>query len=563
MLAQTRKLFLLSVFLFIETWVGVPRCHALTTELPSTTDKVSAEETQAGDEAKYSLQGTVVNSVTGEAVRNALVQIYGYRNLSMLTGPDGKFKFEGLPNESTVIQVRKPGFFSEDEIHQSPGGQKQYIVGPDTEPVVIKLFPEGVIYGRISGQDGEGIEGLPIRLMVRRVLEGKISLEQSSAAATDEEGVFRIAELQPGTYFLHVGPGGMPALFPERPSQSGAQGYAAMFYPGTADIDSAAPIQITAGKRAEINLSLTMQSVFRVSGTISGFGEGQFPSLDFADSAGVSIGVNHRFDPTNNHFEAQWLSPGTYTIRAWAQAQTGVNQTLTASVPVTVNSDVSGVRIVLAPSTTIAIRVRADYTKTDSWRPPEGQSFNLAYVMLVSKKGSGPRMNFGAEQVEGGKDGAMQMRNVPPGTYSVVINPSGPLYVQSATSGTLNLLENELTVGAGSSVQPLEIVLRDDVASLDGIVSKDGKPATGLILAIPRQGGGGGIVRTQPTSPDGTFELGQLAPGEYTVMAVDHMDQLEFANEEVMRKYSSKVQEITLASDQKAKTELELIQVQE
>jgi len=41
------------------------------------------------------------------------------------------------------------------------------------------------------------------------------------------------------------------------------------------------------------------------------------------------------------------------------------------------------------------------------------------------------------------------------------------------------------------------------------------------------------------------------------------MDQLEYANEEAMRKYASKVQEITLASDQQAKTELELIQVQE
>src|SRR5438309_10973849 len=65
---------------------------------------------------KYSLTGTVVNSVTGEAIRGALVQIYMNGQSSRLTGPNGKFQFAGLIAGQTSITVRKPGFFSEEAL---------------------------------------------------------------------------------------------------------------------------------------------------------------------------------------------------------------------------------------------------------------------------------------------------------------------------------------------------------------------------------------------------------------------------------------------------------------
>ncbi len=61
----------------------------------------------------YSIDGVVINSVTGEPVRSALVQIYGRQQMSLLTGPDGKFHFDGVPQSQLTITVRKPGFFTE------------------------------------------------------------------------------------------------------------------------------------------------------------------------------------------------------------------------------------------------------------------------------------------------------------------------------------------------------------------------------------------------------------------------------------------------------------------
>src|SRR5256885_8810072 len=115
---------------------------------------------------KYSLSGTVVNSVTGEAIRGALVQIYINGQSARLTGPDGKFQFDGLFAGQTPITVRKPGFFSEEDLENGlPKFRRPAVdIGPDVSPAILNLVPEGVIYGRITGDDGE-----PIRSEERRV----------------------------------------------------------------------------------------------------------------------------------------------------------------------------------------------------------------------------------------------------------------------------------------------------------------------------------------------------------------------------------------------------------
>src|SRR3979490_1749808 len=64
----------------------------------------------------YIVEGTVINTMTGEPLRAALVQIQTGQQISLLTGPDGKFHFDRVPPSQLTIMVRKPGYFSEQEI---------------------------------------------------------------------------------------------------------------------------------------------------------------------------------------------------------------------------------------------------------------------------------------------------------------------------------------------------------------------------------------------------------------------------------------------------------------
>ena len=532
---------------------------ALSSASEETQNTASFGSLQNSNDNKYTLQGKVVNSTTGEPIRGALVQIYFLGQTSMLTGPDGKFQFDGLPAGQSTVTVRKPGFFTEEEIQPSGGGQRLATTGPNTSPIVLKLIPEGVIYGKISGDDSEPIEGLPIQLLAQRLQNGRKVWEERAGATTDEEGMFRIAELHPGNYFLSAGPSRAPVTFPSKLSQSGAQGIPVTFYPSGSDLAAASPIPITPGKRFEVNLSLSPRPFYRVSGRVAGYGQGQYVSLQVLDSTGKSVANNSRFDPTNGSFQIPWIPAGAYALRADSPGAQG--QALTATIPLIVNSDLSGLHIMLMPTVSIPIRMQLISSRTGSERLPEQENWSPAYVQLVSRDNGLTEMRYGAQQVGERGNSSLQLQNVAPGTYEVEINPNGMFYVQSATSGTTNLLESHLSVAPGGSMQPIEIVMRDDVASLSGNVSSDNQPLSATVMAIPERSSAQPIM--QPADSNGSFQFAFLPPGAYKILAIDHPEQLEYSNPDVLRKYLSKARDTTLSADQAARIDLELVKVGE
>jgi hypothetical protein len=94
------------------------------------------------------------------------------------------------------------------------------------------LVPEGIICGRITGADGEPIEGMQMQLLQKKVQDGRsrwVPLEPSML--TDDEGRFRLAELRAGTYFLLAGPEHFAEIANGADSFKVSQ-YGAMFYPG-------------------------------------------------------------------------------------------------------------------------------------------------------------------------------------------------------------------------------------------------------------------------------------------------------------------------------------------
>ena len=527
----------------------------------------------------YTVRGTVVNSVTGVPIRGALVQIYSGRPRSRLTGPQGEFVFEGVPPGTFGARIQKPGFFSPQELPVPGARQVMITAGPDQPPVVLKLIPEGVIFGHVAGGNGELIESLPVQLLFERMDNGKKTRSFMHRVNTDEQGEFRVAELQPGRYFVFLGPSSLPSSYPAaKVSQPGVRGYPAVFYPGVPDSASAAPIEITPGKHFEINLTLSSQPFYRISGTVSGNLPDRGISLQIVDAAGQPISSGFQFDPSRGTFRTQWLPAGQCTLTAQMH-DPATQQSYFASQSVNLTSDLTGVHLVLLPNASIPVTFHMETTQnaspseqtvlftSGSDRSRREQARIPANLVLTSQSQPLMRRQYYSELAPG-DESSFVVRNIPPGVYFVEVQHHGPYYAQSVRSGTLNLLEQPLTVAPGAALQPIEVVLRDDFATLEGNVFFEGDDIPAQLIAIPedapqqvRPFNLGQLVPTPGQArPSTRFEMPQLRPGNYKLLAVDD-PSFEYADPEVLQKYVSKAQEAFLAPGQRTKVSLDLVHI--
>jgi len=153
----------------------------------------------------------------------------------------------------------------------------------------------------------------------------------------------------------------------------------------------------------------------------------------------------------------------------------------------------------------------------------------------------------------------MVLQNVDPGTYTPVLMPQPPWYVQSATYAQANMLYDDIIVASGSGY-PMEIVLRDDSATLSASVkSSNGNPISATVVVLPQPPG-----KTAPRvvrSGGSEFSAYGLPPGEYLVFAFDRIDDLEYANPDAFAPYASQAAHVTLTANQKAQVSLDLIHV--
>ena len=523
---------------------------------------------------RFAVSGTVIDAVTGEPIRKALVQIYGAQQRTTFTDGDGRFQFDGIPVVRVSLDARKPGYFSEHEMRSAV--QRQLEVGSKSDSVVLKLIPEGVIAGKVTTTTGIPLEHVPLSLTYLNVREGRRHWESKGLAVTAEDGRYRFANLLPGTYYVAAGPiTPLPeTLFAPPPEPK--TGYPGVYYPGVADLASSSPISVSAGQQAEANFSLNEVPVYNISGTISGYMPNQGVGVQLCDQSGSPLSGRVQFSPDNGRFDVHGLPSGDYVLKAFSQL--GPNQPARAEARLSVASNIFNLHLTLGPMISIPISVRTESrapagTGAMNYSRPSPQGLSspgppLAARLLASKPGTSD--SYATLEGPPGQQ-SLILRNVEAGRYSVELMPQPPWYVQSAEYSQINLLTDDLTLTDEVPPLTMEVILRNDVATLSGtVIPRSGAdvPATVVVISerLPKASPRTGYYnppREKSAEPADGFMIDSLAPGDYLVLAFDHAEGIEYSNPDVLQNYLSQATHVTLAPNQRTRVTLDLIRTGE
>jgi hypothetical protein len=486
------------------------------------------QQLQPSQPAHHTIAGTVVNAITGEPIARALVQVWGSGSLAGLTDADGRFQISNVPEGTLSCNVTKPGFFSPAMI---PGRQQEMCkVGPDSGEVRLTLFPAAKITGRFTDENGDSIPDMPIQVMAQSIMNGRKNWGMRASATSDEDGAYRTDDLTPGRYILFV-PGHVSSGAPQDDSEV----FGPAYYPDASDLVSAQAIEVQPGEEYRADFHLRPRRGYRISGTLQNYAENMGASVGLRDSSGQSTWWPVMFDPKRGTFVIRGVPPGAWTISVMANDQ-GHQYEATQEVAVE-QADLTNVKVTLHLGVTIPLTItRSGDTGTQ-----------YVNATLISMDGVQERQ-YGSMLRD--QKSSPFFENVMPGKYRLQVQSFPNQCVESAWYGSVDLRRDYLIVGPDGGAQPMIINLTSDCARLSANIAADEQRSYGMLLLVPGSGNQDPITwpvgRTTPTAPN-AFRNNSIAlsPGTYQVYAFTDVNQLEYANPDVLKQYPSQTVELS------------------
>jgi hypothetical protein len=505
----------------------------------------------------YSLRGTVVNGTTGEPVPRALVRLNSGVPKVALSGPDGRFEFDSLPEMSTIVMAQKPGFYTPQELGQFGSSYSVIQVSKQSGDLKVNLYPCTSITGRVVNTAGDPIEGIQVRALYQRVFNGETRMQENGSAITDDTGTYRIANLVPGKYYVATDGRSARILSPQvRPfNQSYDQVYPALYYPNSPDRAGATVLEALPGQPAQADFTEDVRKAYTIRGSLASGSPDQV-ALWLSDREGERVSA--RMEYKNGTFRFSTVLPGEYFVVA--QAFRDRNSGFFGSTPVAVNnSDVDGVSVEVSSLASIDVHFSWEGPAPGS---PSGSTPVPSMQLHLSPEVRGRTTNerWSSTTVRNGQSLPV-LEHVFPGSYRVTVmgnlqNSAGArIYVASVRSGQTDLTQNKLIVTPGAPPAPIEVVFRAAAATVTGTIKgASGVPA--FVVVVPDSES---PMEYSPVSASDNFTISGLAPGGYHLYAFPSVDGLEYRNRQALQKFENRSVGISVSENETKQVELELI----
>lgn len=552
----TRIAFTLSLVASLSAQQAAPRSPASATTQQASTASAPAQH-------GFRIAGTVVNSLTGQAIPAASVAIAPTSegtdrdiSKSVTTGADGRFSFTGLSQGKYSLMAAARGFTLQYFEHHDPFATA-IAVGPDlnTDQLVFRLQPDASIEGLVTDENNDPVQNALVRLFQTTTEEGQQKTVPITQAQTDDQGEYRIGHLAPGTYYLAVSARPWYAQNRHAPrssenykqyyqdyyssSQSAQQEDAALdvtypltFYGGSFDSASATPLTLTAGEKttADIALHAVPSLHLRIhtgSNESSVLGKMVFPRISQRIFQGYLDSVFNAPDSwvAPGVIEISGLAPGHYVVEM--PPSTGLNDKVGGRAWYR-EIDLSGDADITASEGPGFATVSGSILFTDG-RVPIHASIRLSnpdtgetFRSDINERG---QFDLNADDVRQGR-------------YVLALEGANGIFLQRLSATGAKVAGRTIDITGAGNIRISGIASRG-AALVQGTALRNDQPYAGaMIVLVPQDPANNApLFRRDQSDSDGTFTLPNVVPGQYTVIAIANGWDLEWANPAVLQPY--------------------------
>jgi protocatechuate 3,4-dioxygenase beta subunit len=416
------------------------------------------------------------------------------------------------------------------------------------------LAPQSRIAGTILDEAGEGVRNATVELITQPLpvpsgqgisLSGATFGNGRRMTQTDDRGAYEFAGLVPGSYRIRVQArpwyaSTMRRRGPQQQATSTPQEtdldviYPTVWYPGVTEQEQAAPIVLHPGdqQQADFQLapapSLHLQVVLPRAEQNAGRPMPMFPTIERVDNndPGQRFISGTSITSSQGQVDIGGLAPGTYRV----------------SVPGR-DSGSAIVQITEGSSRSVDLRESQPGMGVVTLKF-DGEEDSFMTVELIEAN-TGQRFSpggFGPMPIRGG--GPMQSRQheltitAPAGKYEVVAR-SREQYLTGISAQGAEVSGRFISFSGGDATVTLHTA--SGRASISGIVTQADKPCSGAFLMIVPAGlddpGSFTTVVRDQSDTDGSFNLENIVPGQYILIAVDHGWNINWSDPSTLRRY--------------------------
>jgi hypothetical protein len=316
------------------------------------------------------------------------------------------------------------------------------------------------------------------------------------------------------------------------------------FYPGEIDFDSAVPVDLEPGEtRLNLNIRFRSEKGLHIRGIVLNESGKPMPyarvyvspeggALEGIDSSSYLLRKEAQVEKDGTFdiggFPFGGLPPGTYVLKALGTQDASLGESgreLNTVPDSAVAFGSQSVTLVSANVDGVVIRLRDPQPISGRVRFEDGSPVGNVSIRFRAEPSS-EVMLLRDFIIQSGPDGSLTYPNAWPTKYDVSVSGLPPgAYLSSITSGDQNLQTSQLDNTTREGTQ-IEVLLSPSAAGLKGVVKNlNGSVIKGAqVFAWSKMPVANSDFAGASTSTDGSFAMGNLAPGDYYVASTEAAD---------------------------------------